>query len=641
VRRCLEKNPAARFHSASDLAFALEALSGSDVTSGAGQAAVTPTAEQPKSRERLALIAVSGLLVLSTFAVAVLYLRRPAAEHPVTTRFLIHPPEKTELRGSFAVSPDGRRVVLRGLSEGKVFLWMRPLDSLTAQPLPGTEEALYPFWSPDSRFVGFFAGGKLKKIEAAGGPVQTLCDAADGRGATWNADGVIVFSPGDGQPLFKVSAAGGAPAPLTALEQSRGELSHFHPHFLPDGRHFLYLVISSRQEHTGIRAGSLDSRESKPLVNTDVNAAYAPPGYLLFLRDRTLMAQSFDADRLEITGEPSPATEVWVAEGVDRLGGGSRYALFSVSGTGVLVYRSGTSESSQLSWFDRAGQQLGTVGPVGANYSVPWLSPDERRVAFSASAPQGGSGDIWFIELARGTLTRFTFDPAPDLSPLWSPDGGRILFTSERDGTPNLYQKAASGAGAEEVLVKSDYRKIPNDWSADGNFILYQELNPKTVFDLWVFPLAGEQRAFPFLQTQFDERQGRFSPDGKWIAYASNESGTWQVYVQSFPASGGKWQVSTAGGSQPQWRKDGREIFYLSADRKLMAVEVKANGSTFEVGEPRMLFELRIQSVGLPGPRNFFAAAGDGQRFLVNSLSGDQTARPTTVVLNWTADLKR
>ena len=353
------------------------------------------------------------------------------------------------------------------------------------------------------------------------------------------------------------------------------------------------------------------------------------------------MAQSFDADRLEVTGEPSPATEVWVAEGVDRLGGGSRYALFSVSGTGVLVYRSGTSESSQLVWFDRAGKPLGTVGPLGANYSVPWLSPDEMRVTFSAAAPQGGSGDIWLIELARGTLTRFTFDPAPDVSPLWSPDGGRILFTSERDGTPNLYQKAASGAGAEELLVKSDYRKIPNDWSADGKFILYQELNPQTVFDLWVFPLAGEQRAFPFLQTQFDERQGRFSPDGRWIAYASNESGTWQVYVQSFPASGGKWQVSTAGGAQPQWRKDGREIFYLSADRKLMGAEVKATGSTFEVGEPRMLFELRIQSVGLPGPRNFFAAAGDGQRFLVNSLSGDQTARPTTVVLNWAADLKR
>ncbi len=294
-------------------------------------------------------------------------------------------------------------------------------------------------------------------------------------------------------------------------------------------------------------------------MNTDASAAYAPPGYLLFLRERTLMAQGFDAGKLELTGEPIP-----IAEQVDRIT--ARFALFSVSETGVLVYRSGSSETTQLIWFDRGGKPLGTAGPP-ANYGAPWLSPDEKRVAFSRPEPQSGNPDIWLIELARGTLTRFTFVPSVNISPIWSPDGSRIVFSANRDGPMNLYQRAASGAGNDEALLKSDDSKAPNDWSADGRFILYQNLDPKTNWDLWVLPLSGEQKPFPFLETDFDERQGRFSPDGKWIAYTSNASGEWQVYVQSFPASGGKWQVSTNGGAQPQWRRDGKELFYLSPDR--------------------------------------------------------------------------
>jgi hypothetical protein len=576
----------------------------------------------------------SGALLLSMLAVASLYWRRPPMETSAATRFLIGAPPKTELRGSFAVSPDGRRVVLRGITGGKVLLWMRALESLEAHPFAGTDEAAFPFWSPDSRFIGFFAEGKLKKIAATGGPAQTLCDAPDARGGSWNADGVIVFAPRVLDVLYRVSSAGGTPAPLTTLDSSRGELGHFHPYFLPDGRHFLYLVVSSQPELEGIRVGSLDSRETKLFVNTHASGAYAPPGYLLFLRDRTLMAQKFDADRLAIAGEPFP-----VADEVDRLGP-ARLALFSVSRTGVLVHRSGSSEATQLTWFDRQGEPLGTVGPI-ANYSVPWLSPDESRVAFSSAAPGGGDSDIWLIDMARGTPTRFTFDPSPDLSPVWSPDGGRILFASLRDRHGNLYQRAAGGGGADEVLVQSDFLKFPNDWSADGKFILYQELHPKTAHDLWVFPLAGGQKQFPFLQTQFDERQGRFSPDGRWIAYASNESGAWQVYVRSFPDSGGKWQVSTNGGGQPQWRGDGRELYYLSEDRKVMAVDVRGSGPQFDAGTPQELFTLRVQSVGLPGPRNFYAATKNGQRFLVVSTSGDPTASPTTVVLNWTADLKQ
>ena len=634
VNHCLEKNPEARFHSARDLAFALEALSGS-ASSSTRTVAMPGSVRWTRNSERLVWIVVSALLLASAIAFGLLYFRRPPAQTPTASRFHIYPPEKAELRGSFTVSPDGRRVIMRVISEGKLLLWARALDSLTGQPLAGTEEGSYPFLSPDSRFIGFFSGGKLKKIEATGGPVQTLCDAPEPRGGTWNRDGVIVFAPKYADVLYRVPAAGGAPVALTTLDAARKEFSHHYPRFLPDGRHFLYLANSPQRESAGIYVGSLDSKETKLVVNTDVSAAYAPPGYLLFMRDRTLMAQDFDADRLELRGEPFP-----VAEQVDRLGQGVPFALFSVSETGVLVYRSGSSDITQLIWFDREGKQLGTVGPT-AGQTTPWLSPDEKRVAFGRVDLQGGSSDIWLIELARGIPTRFTFDAASDSAPVWSPDGSRIVFSSDRDGLPNIYQRAASGGGNDEALLKSDKMKFPTDWSADGRFILYQEQNPRTGYDLLVLPLSGEQKPFPFLQTDFDERQGRFSPDEKWIAYTSNESGTWQVYVQSFPASGGKWQVSTNGGVQPQWRRNGKELLYLSSDRKLMALEVRANGSTFAAGVPKELFQLRLQTVGLPGPRNFYVAASDGQRFLVTSTPEEGATTPTTVVLNWTVDLKR
>jgi Tol biopolymer transport system component len=635
VNHCLEKNPDARFHSARDLAFALEAVSTSP-GSGETFTAVTPMAPRASLVKHLPwlIVALLGIALLIALPFAILYFRQTPPATPVATRFFIYPPERAYYGGSFAVSPDGRRVVSRISFEGKVLLWVHALDSLTAQPLAGTEDSSLPFWSPDSRFIGFFSKGKLRKIEVTGGPVQTLCDAPDPRGGTWNADGVIVFAPKGGDVLYRVGAAGGTPVPLTALDTSRKETSHYHPRFLPDGRHFLYLANSPQRESAGIYVGSLDKQVPKLLVNTDASAAYAPPGYLLFLRDRTLMAQGFDADRLELKGEAFS-----VVEQVDRLGAsGARFALFSVSETGVLTYRSGFSDSSQLIWFDREGKPLGTVGPTGG-YNSPWLSPDEKRVAFGRQESQGGGSDIWLLELARGNLNRFTFDPAGDQYPIWSHDGSRIVFSSDREGVLNLYQKAASGAGNDEVLLKSDYPKIPNDWSADGRFILYQTGGLST--DLWVLPLSGEQKPFPFLQTEFNEGWARFSPDGKWIAYNSNESGSWQVYVQSFPASGGKWMISTDGGAQPQWRGDGKELFYISSNRKLTAVDVKGNGSTFEAGVPKALFDLRLQTPGLPGPRNSFIVAADGKRFLVASISEERLTTPTTVVMNWTADLKK
>jgi len=632
VWHCIEKSPERRFQSATDVAFALEALSG--LTSQTSEQTLAPLASAPtrlKKREMLAW-ALVAMATIAALLIAALYFRRALEAPAAATRFFIYPPEKTAFTGAFAVSPDGRRVVFRVISEGKALLWVRALDSLAAQPLAGTEEANFPFWSPDSRFVGFSAGGKLKKIEVTGGPAQTLCDAPDSREGAWNRDGVIVVTLSPLSTLYRVSAAGGAPTSLTMLDASRKETFHAHPRFLPDGRHFLYYANSGQSENRGIFVGSLDSKETKRLISTDAHAAYSPPGYLLFLRERMLMAQGFDADRLELTGEPFP-----VAEQVDRFTG-AHLGLFSVSETGVLVYRSGTAENVQLAWFDRGGKQLGTVGPPGA-YFNPWLSPDEKRVAVTRDDPQVGTADIWLIELARGTPTRFTFGPSVNITPIWSPDGSRIVFSTNRDGPMTLYQRAASGAGNDEALLKSDHPKAPNDWSADGRFILYQDRDPKTNRDLWVLPLSGDQKPFPFLQTEFDEFQGQFSPDGKWIAYTSNESGTWQVYVRSFPPSGGKWQVSTAGGAQPQWRRDGRELYYISPDRKLMAVEVKGDGSTFEVGVPKVLFELRVP--GIPGPRNYYVAAAAGRRFLVTSVLEEATPQPISVVLNWTADLKR
>lgn len=629
VNHCLEKSPEARFHSASDLAFALEALSGSQLSSPEITSDLALPAPRAKWRNHLPWIIAGAAVLLAAVVLATSFLRRAPVETAAATRFLIYPPEKAYYGGSFAVSRDGRHLVSRVNSEGKVLLWVRGLDSLTAEPLAGTEDSSFPFWSPDSRFIGFFSKGKLRKIEVTGGPAQTLCDAPDPRGGSWNADGVIVFAPKGADVLYRVAAAGGTPVPVTTLDTSRKEISHYHPRFLPDGRHFLYLANSPQRESAGIYVGSLDKREPKRLVSTDASAEYVPPGYLLFLRERTLMAQAFDADKLELSGEAFS-----VAEQVDRLSGGARFALFSVSETGVLAYRTGVSDSSQLTWFDREGKPIDTIGPAGS-YNSPWLSPDEKRVAFGRQEPQGGGFDIWLLEMARGTLTRFTFDPAGDQSPIWSHDGSRIVFSSDREGVVNLYQKASSGAGNDEPLLKSDHTKTPNDWSADGRFILYQ-----TTADLWVLPLFGEQKPFPFLQTEFIEGWARFSPDGKWIAYSSNESGAWQVYVQSFPASGGKWMISTEGGAQPQWRADGKELFYISSNRKLMAVDVKGNGPTFEAGVPKALFDLRVQTPALPGPRNFYIAAADGKRFLVTSVSEERITTPTTVVMNWTADLK-
>ncbi|HET6890176.1 MAG TPA: hypothetical protein VFH31_03670, partial [Pyrinomonadaceae bacterium] len=555
---------------------------------------------------------------------------------PVDERVLklsVLPPENATVAGAgtgFALSPDGRRLAFVASFEGQNLLWVRSLDSLSTQSLSGTEGASPNiFWSPDNRFIGFFAGGKLKKVDASGAPPQTLCDGAGGGGA-WNREGVIIFSHG-GSGLHRVSATGGEPIPVTTLDQSRFETSHRWPYFLPDGRHFLYLVRSSQPENGGIFVGSLGSKDTKHLLSNTLSAAYAPPGFLLFWQNEKLMAQPFDVDEFQLTGEPLP-----VAEHVSYNLGLAR-AAFSVSENGVLAYRSGSSQVNQPLWFDRGGKQIGALGAAGL-YLTLSPSPDESRVALDRVDTQTGTYDIWLVDLLRDIPSRFTTDPASDSNPLWSPDGSRIVFTSNREGQGDLYQKSASGSGNEEVMLKSSEAKVPDDWSSDGQFIVYETINPKTRRDLWVLPMSGDRQPFPFLQTEFDEHQAQFSPDGKWIVYTSDESGAPEVYVQTFPASGGKWRVSTGGGSQPSWRRDGKELFYVAADRKLMAVDIKL-GATFEARTLKTLFATRVLT--LTGYRYHYAVTADGQRFLINTTIEEIGTGPISVVVNWTADLKR
>ncbi len=632
VRRCLAKKPEERWQTAADLKEVLEWIAGA----GQGLPAATSGKKWPL---RLSL-AAGALLALSLLAVGLVHFRETPPE-AATVRFLLHPPARTALR-HFALSPDGRRLAFTGNgADGKQMLWVQSLGSLSAQLLPGAEGAEFPFWSPDSRFVGFFADGKLKKIDAAGGPPQTLCDALVGRGGAWSTEGVIVFTPNGSSPLHRVPAAGGIATAVTALDESRAENSHRWPQFLPDGRRFLYYSRGAAGQ-SGTYLGSLDSKEKSRILAGHGQSAFAPAGnegHLLFVREDTLMAQRFDPGRGELAGEPFP-----VAEKVGLLGGGFNLHGFTVSGSGALAVITGQNVGlSQLLWLDRGGKQVAEAAPRG-EYVRPALSPDEKRIAFARG------GDIWVLEWERGIASRFTFDPAQELAPQWSSDDSRVVFSSERGGAAgDLYWKHAGGLGNEELLWKSQAFKTAFDWSRDGRFLLYGHVNQKTGMDLEVFPLGpglggGERKPFVFLQSQFTERNGQFSPDGRWVAYASNDTGRYEVYVQSFsPAPGGgggagKWQISSGGGDQPRWRRDGKELFYLSPDGTLMAVEVKA-GAGFERGTPKALFRTRLSIQGLSGFE--YSASGDGQRFLVNQLAGEEASTSLTVVLNWAADLKR
>jgi serine/threonine protein kinase len=633
IRICLAKDPDERFQSAHDLSLQLKWIS--EAGSQAGVAA--PVIAHRRSRERIAwALAATGLFLAAVLALvfARSYMNQPK---PNVTRFLISPPSEVASWLTITLSPDGRLLALVGVSkDGTRKIWLRPLDSVAAQPVPGTDGALSPFWSPDSHYLGYFdrEDGTMKKVAISGGSPETLCNVALASEASWGADGVILFSPSTLNPISKVSDAGGAPSQVTTLDQSLGEAAHGYPWFLPDGRHFLYISFrAATTTELWLCVGSLDSKETNCLQRVDSPVAYAPPGDLLYLRGATLMAQPFDAQRQKITGDAVP-----LADSVRPFllsSAATAVPSFSVSENGVLSYIvGGPPDQFDLQWFDRSGKNLGMLGQP-AGYSGPALSPDGTRVAVAITDPQVKARDLWVFDLKRGTNSRLTFDPADELAPIWSRDSGQILFSSELKGGRDIYQKAASGLGDSQLVFQStDQRKSVNDWSPDGRYVVYDLSTPPT--SLWVLPLFGDRKPFPFIKGAYDAREARFSPNGRFIAYTSNETGNYEVYVQTFPDRSGKWQVSTAGGTYPVWRRDGKELYFVSGG-KLMAVDVATDGPKFEAGIPKPLFAADFR----PGNwSSVYAPTADGQRFLAVTTVEQQSISPITVVTNWPADLK-
>jgi Tol biopolymer transport system component len=550
--------------------------------------------------------------------------------------------------GAFAISPDGRHLAFYANSSDGLRLWVRSLDSLEARPLYGSESptiALF-FWSPDSRFLVFEAGGKLKKIDIAGGPAQTLCQT-NGIvvGGAWNRDGVIIFGHASAS-IMRVSASGGAASPVTTLDPSRKETWHTQPSFLPDGRHFIYLRGSHEPENTGIYVGSLDARpeeqDLRRLASTHIGAAYVPPseagmGQFLFIRDGTLMGQRFDASRFDVAGEPVPLAR--------QVGSFRTSGFYSASNTGVLVYRTGTGET-QLSWFDQRGKRLGTVGEPSTYISMA-LSPDGTRAVVSRGDSKNANIALWIMDLGRGTSSRFTFGRTPAAFGIWSADGSRVIFPFGNGGKYNLYQKIASGLRDHELLLESDESKVPRSCSRDGRFLLYTTGNPMTgqTRELWVLPLEGDKKPIPFARTSFNHIEGQFSPDGRWVAYVSDESGRDEIYIRTFrlnPAEvssddEGKWLISTAGGREPRWSGDGKTLYYIATDGQIMAVQITAN-QAFRVGAPKALFQTP-PSLGATFSQSW-SVTPDGKRFLFLAMA-EQRQAPFNVVLNWPAALKK
>ena len=625
VHHCLEKNPEERFHSANDLGFAIEALSGS-----AGTTTTLSSAVPARKRNITTLLpwVVAGAGLIAAAVLAWLYFRQPpSVDKPVS--FIVALPKEAIEGNSPVISPDGRTLAFVVVSQGKRVIYLRSLGQLEAQPLNGTEDASSPFWSPDSRYIGFFSNNKLKKIEATGGSTQTLCDAPSTFGGTWNSDGVILIGL-DVKGINRVSAAGGTPVPVFPLDESRKELAQAWPFFLPDGKHFLYQSWNGGSATSAIFVAALDGSDRKLLLNADSNPLFASPGYLLFARGPTLTAQSFDARKLQISGEPFP-----VAEDI-AYNTSSSYSNASVSVDGTLVYSSGGVPNRQLIWFDRSGKELETLGPPGDINDVV-LSRDAKRIAIQRRVD--GNQDIWLMDLARGVPSRFTFDAGIEDNPVWSPDGKFVAFTSALTGNDTLttiYRKPATGLGNPELLFKSDDGKEPTDWSSDGQFILFNQYKVSGS-DVWVLPLGGDRKPYPVLDSEFIESAAFFSPDNHWFAYSSNETGRTEVYIQTFPKTGGKWLVSNGGGAQPHWSADGKELFYVAPNKTLMSVEIRT-GSTVEIGAPKPLFLTRIRSYDAP---NRYVVSPDGQKFLVNAPAGDATIAPINVIVNWASSLKK
>jgi serine/threonine protein kinase/Tol biopolymer transport system component len=649
VRRCLEKDPKRRLRDIGDAMLLL------DAQQSPAAAAVPPPAKAATLWPRLA-VAFAILVTIALIALAIVHFRpAPAA---ATVRFKASLPDNVSFAdiGSIALSPNGNKLAFVGSSsDGATRVWVRNLDSLDAQPVPGSETiatSVPLFWSPDGRFLAFQAGGKLKKIDASGGAVQTICDAASELDeGSWNRDGVIIFSLGG--HVMRVSDAGGTPSDLTSPDTSRAETAHLWPTFLPDGKHFLYERQSTKPEYAGFYVGSLDAKpqeqDKKRVLAAGYQPVYSPPsgsgtGHLLFLREGTLFAQPFDAGKIELSGEPVP-----IAEQIGSIG---QLGYFSASANGALAYRAGGAQivNYQLTWFNRKGEQAGTPGEPG-RYGTVKLSPDGKRAA--VVRVDSDNPDVWVIDLSSGGSSRFTFDPASDGQPVWSADGSQIAWISNRGGGTGIYRKASNGAGGDELLYKSNGPSMTlTDWSRDGRFIIYHSVSPQTKSDIWALPVGpdsnGDRKPIPVIQTPAVELGGYLSPDSRWIAYLSDESGRQELYVQPFnPTSqsgatqiSGKWMVSRGSQGMARWSADGKELAFINTAGELMSVDVTAN-PVFQASPPKLLFPLprafRSES-GNPGARA--DAARDLQRFLLSIPAKQTTRQEMTVVLNWQSALR-
>ena len=622
VKHCLEKTTDRRFQSARDFLFTLEAKVESATTTD------TPNARR-RGMRTLALVLLAALAGAGAVAAAWM-LRRESP--PDAFQFDVTVPRDMTFAAptdvaipQLAISPDGRALAFVAEDgTGRTSIWIRRLNSTALLPVPGTQEASFPFWAPDSRQLGFFSLGKLRKVDTLGGAVQVMADAAgDPRGGTWAPDGTIVFAPGNASGLLKVSAFGGTPTKLLDLAPERGESGHRWPHFLPDGRHFLY-QSRALPEHRGIYIGSVDGTPPKRVLADQTNAVVSPDGYLIFVRASTLMAQRIDLSRLELEGEAVAL--------VDRIGYSIslQYASLALAQTGTLVYGLADATSS-LTWFDRLGKQLGTVWD-SAEYLHPRLSPDGRTIAVARREPQQFALDLWSIDTERRTPTRLTSGPTNERFPVWSPDGNRLAFASLQHTLSDIFVKSIRSDAAPEPMLTSNVSKFPTDWSADNRWILYHGLSQSTGWDLFILDVASRKPSV-FLSTPFNEFLGQFSPDGRWLAYVSDESGSFQVYVQPFPATGERWQISTAGGMQPRWRRDSREILFIARDRKLVSVSIETRVG-FRAEPPRPLFETRVPSVGAQYA-NDYAVSPDGSKFLINTRAAGGEAPPIKVITWW------
>ena len=639
VKGCLAKDPEERWQSARDVIRELEWV----LAAGSGVGLPAPVAARRRWRERLAWgIVVVAMATAVVALVALQRARRPTERRLV--RFAVTAPGDGAIAAettATAVSPDGRQLVLTVVDPaGITRLWIRPLDSFSAQPLPGTEGAICPFWSPDSRFVAFFADGKLQKAPAGGGSPEVICDAPNGRGGSWSRDGVIVFAPQYTGPLLRVSAEGGEGVEVARPDPARGETGLRFPCFLPDGRHFLYVSLPRRQAGFDVYVGALDSREHSRLMAASGAAVYAEPGYLIFGRGDRLLAQRFDAKRLRPEGDVVPIGALPptpTMEGAPSL---------SASSNGVLVQAPTSLSNTRLVWLDRAGRPTGTIALPSGSYGNPSLSPDGRS-AVLAKANSPTSHDLWTVDLQRAVATRLTFDGsaespwATSTAPLcWSPDSSRIAFIRAVWAPYDIYQVAATGAGRPEPLVQSAaWVKSPAAWSPDGKYLVFSEVGEGGQFDLWMLPLQGDRKPVPYLRTPFDEYIAALSPDGRWLAYDSNETGTPEIYVRSFPGPGEKHRVSTAGGSSAQWSRDGRELIIrgtstlMGPGGPIFSVEVETT-PTFKAGTPRMLFTPRYDLAGI-------TATSDLKRFLAAVPVEGAAPASLQVTLNWHAALER